>query len=625
LCGVKVFHAFGHFYFLDLGGLEMKKLWLGILATLLVVVFVAPSFAWEFSMTGEFEYRLRYFSRTGNQDLFGDAGVQNNPAVNANWSSDAGLINPTTQAPPGAGALSWDNEGYMPAAANANYVGFAGPNIYRSGYSAPTGAPVLADTAAAAGVIVTRGGFSRWGCDALYNDQRLTFVPSIRVNNAIRIHGVYTVGGFRHKYAQTTIDANGDGAIGVPPFERYYMSQTSDAAYNTAAIGSWEQVRATIQTPIAVWSIGIKDFPFGTGSNLARNTRAEAFLTVVPYGPFRFLHGIWLARGTKGARTLSWRTHPDKDTKADIFQGILMTYDNGPISLGCGWIYQMNHSDRWLTGTFGQDNATNQYQAFMKYNNGRFFANAEYYWLTSDTTRLGASPRYAEGYNWFSEAGVMAGPGRLSLMYAQSSGPVLNNGNVTKTYVSNQINYQVLEPYSYLMFPIYGGGNDTFNNDGTGQMSDALVLAARGDYAAAANLNLFATYMWARRLEAAGYYAGGKATSVNTQGGVPVQPFSTSAATAQNWKAAALGVGGAANLNPYVDDNFLGWEAQAGLDWKLLENFSMQAKYAYWAPGEWFNQAYRVVNGTPLGLSGQGIMNGRNAIQAIHGSMTIDF
>ena len=56
----------------------MKKLWLGILATLLVVVFVAPAFAWEYSMTGEFQWRQQYISRMGNNDIFGDATVQDN-------------------------------------------------------------------------------------------------------------------------------------------------------------------------------------------------------------------------------------------------------------------------------------------------------------------------------------------------------------------------------------------------------------------------------------------------------------------------------------------------------------------------------------------------------------------
>jgi hypothetical protein len=55
----------------------MKKLWLGILATLLLAVFVAPAFAWEFNMRGQFEWRFRYIGRAnGYQDLFGDMRFQ---------------------------------------------------------------------------------------------------------------------------------------------------------------------------------------------------------------------------------------------------------------------------------------------------------------------------------------------------------------------------------------------------------------------------------------------------------------------------------------------------------------------------------------------------------------------
>ena len=41
------------------------------------------------------------------------------------------------------------------------------------------------------------------------------------------------------------------------------------------------------------------------------------------------------------------------------------------------------------------------------------------------------------------------------------------------------------------------------------------------------------------------------------------------------------------DLNPFVDDSYIGWEAQAGFDWKLLEGMSMNVAYSYWssAPG----------------------------------------
>ena len=47
-----------------------------------------------------------------------------------------------------------------------------------------------------------RGGFSTWDSDAMWSDSRLTIQPEIRVNQAVRVHGVYTVGGYRNKYFQ---------------------------------------------------------------------------------------------------------------------------------------------------------------------------------------------------------------------------------------------------------------------------------------------------------------------------------------------------------------------------------------------------------------------------------------
>ncbi len=49
----------------------MKKLLTILLAGLLIAAVTAPALAWEFSMKGEWEYRLRYIGRTGDADLLG--------------------------------------------------------------------------------------------------------------------------------------------------------------------------------------------------------------------------------------------------------------------------------------------------------------------------------------------------------------------------------------------------------------------------------------------------------------------------------------------------------------------------------------------------------------------------
>jgi hypothetical protein len=63
--------------------------------------------------------------------------------------------------------------------------------------------------------------------------------------------------------------------------------------------------------------MGTRSFPFGTGATLGYNTRSEMFLAAVPYGPFRFLYGIWLGRSHS---VETWGTVPDGTQKNDLFQ-----------------------------------------------------------------------------------------------------------------------------------------------------------------------------------------------------------------------------------------------------------------------------------------------------------------
>jgi hypothetical protein len=599
----------------------MKRLLTVTVAVLLMAAVAAPALAWEFAMTGQWEYRMRYFARTGDIDLFGNAGLQN----------------------------AW------PAGVSPTLVGFAGPRIYNRGTAtvAPAYPAVGAFYADQSNPVyrIVKGGYSRSESDAFYSDSRLTFNPEIRVNPAIRVHGVYNIGGMRHKYFQAF---DGPTNIGVAPFERYYMSQTSMNAYDTAAIGSWEQFRATIQTPIAIFSLGVKDFPFGTGASLGYNTRAEAFLTVVPYGPFRFLHGLWLSRGLLGTQE-SWATTPDSQSRNTLFQGILATYDSGPLAIGAGAIWRQTHvnADELGPATAAVyaafDVNTLIYVGFMKYNNGRVFTNAEYAWATVDFYRprfappggvplaVVSGPRYDECYHWWWEVGAFAGPAKVSLLYAIASGPVqnlsytqggVNTGNTTKVYRPWAINYQAMEPYEFLMFNTYGGGNAggwsaldvTFVNDDHGMMTDAFCFAGRVDYAVASNLNVFGSYIWAHRLEKAGTWKG--------------QFLATGAdATAAQRQAFVLANFGAASgetaggtINPFVDDGHIGWEVNLGMAWKLLEGLNLNAKYSYWQPGKYFDQAIQGVGMTPLGVrADNAVVQGKSAIQAITGSMVIDF
>ncbi|MGB9616121.1 MAG: hypothetical protein ACPL7J_02265 [Desulfomonilaceae bacterium] len=554
----------------------MKRLLTITLAALLIAAVAAPALAWNFTMSGMWEYRLRYWARLGGTDLFGIHDVGN-----------VMLGVP---------------------------VGLAGPNIYNRGQ---VGA-FFADNSVGR-MVITRGGYSQSESDAFQDDSRIELNPVIEVNPALRVFGRYNIGGFRHKYFQNAGPAPfAPAAPVVAPFERYATFRTSDNAYDTAAIGSWEMFRMTAQLPWGVISLGQKDFPWGPGSVLGYNSRADAFLLVVPYGPFRFFWSIWLARGQTAT---SHTTVPDSATKRSTFNSLLLTYENGPLSVGGGWVvWIMYHGNRRETGFNSYDLDLALWNVYLKYNNGRVFTNLEYNWLTDNITRSGVADLHDEAYAWFSEAGAFAGPAKVSLLYAISSGRVLNNNNVTKRYRPLAINDQALRGYQYLMFDTYAGGinggwNATdvnFTPNEVGKMTDAYCFAGRVDYAVASNLNVYGTYMWAHRLERAGFYKGGL--------------LSTGAAATAQQRAAFIAQNfGTGAINPYVDDGFIGWEVNTGFDWKLLENFTWSFKYAYWKPGEWFEQAYQaigMVNGAP---ATNAVVKDRAPIMGISTSLVVNF
>jgi hypothetical protein len=578
-------------------------------------------------MKGELVFRTRYYAREGHRDLFG-------------------------------------NDAFEDVSKNG-FIGFSGPSYYMRGARLP----IAAANAVESGLEITRGGFSRYRYLARFSDVRLTLYPALNINKAVSVLAAINFGGFRNRFARSRHDGtfalvNGGTSVmftnlmpGVPPYERYFMLGSGDGAYNTASLMSVEQLKGIVVFPIVTWAVGIKNFPIGTGATYARNTREESVYAVVPYGPLSF-HAYYFLTPPTGERFPNeffrfldipgrWSVSGDSTLQSQAFMGLVTQYHSGNIELGLGGFY---HEDRIEWQALGRD-AISWFQqwrqglAWVKYNNGRFFMNGETAVEIADLKGDGIvggvslAPKYdLFGYHAFVETGVVIGPMKLSLMWARSSGRSLTTQDTlrTRSHVV-PINYQALEPYNYLMFMTYAGGNNQFNRDGTGEMGDAITYAFRLDHALAANLNLFAAYIWAHRLEKNGYFAGafGTADEFRLAGippgtdGMPIHygygtPGSTTGADAQVWKSQNTGVP-AAGLNPFVDNGFIGWEVNLGTSWRLLESVTWNAIVARWQPGEWFDQAYRVFSATPQGLVGNGLMNGRDPIYAFYMDMTLDF
>jgi hypothetical protein len=233
---------------------------------------------------------------------------------------------------------------------------------------------------------------------------------------------------------------------------------------------------------------------------------------------------------------------------------------------------------------------------FVKYNNGRVFLNAEAAWLYW-TDRFHAdpsvvvsppNPQYIEQWRYMAELGVIAGPAKISLLHALTPGPDRRNGVLIGKQPAAFVrhgnfdrqfgNYDVFRPYSYMFSYNYGAGLKAYNLNGDGFMRDAFVVATRLDYAAASNLALYGSFFYAARTShgyswgCIGPNAGLGAFAATPDGNVDFN-FNRYAAS------------------PNIPDSALGYEIDAGLDWKLLEGWTASVTAAYWQPGKWFTYA----------------------------------
>ncbi len=120
-------------------------------------------------------------------------------------------------------------------------------------------------------------------------------------------------------------------------------------------------------------------------------------------------------------------------------------------------------------------------------------------------------------------------------------------------------------------------------------------------------MNIFGTYMYMNR-------ASNTAT--------PIGAFAGGAVS----RVAIVGNPGV----PNVPDNYLGWEADVGANWKLLEGMTFNGLFAYWAPGDWFKWAYQDFGSTTITNVG-GVAfpvnpnRGIDPIIGFQGSVVVDF
>jgi hypothetical protein len=556
----------------------------GAILALLASAFVPGALAWEFELAGSFNWTYEWYGQRGTRGFFGPYNVDN---------------------------------GGISRAANLNF--------WNGGQF---------DTN------ITTGSQAGW---SYFN---VEFFPKITVNPAIKLQGKYRLGTYGN------------------PLASDYATADAPGTNNAFSEGQWTQFWATAQTPLGVLSVGKRPWTFGTGLQYDGEDAAttESLSLVVPYGPldigiafypYRFAGSSSIAAFTSYdyllgigvpldpfdlptyTTLLGFPAQGQYFSRADS-SGMLnkdfllfVNYYNGPLMMGVIGSFMSYHVgpeaviqdpiDPLPFHVVGLNSDLTHGAAYLKFNNGRFFFNAEGAWVYW-TDRWQADPsgvlgsqwlynpnglrgapqtQYTEQWRYMVELGAVCGPTKVSLLNARIPGPDRRAGVLIdrqpgafvwhRTFDRMHGNFDVFRPYAYLFSYDYGAGLGAYNLTGDGYLRDAFVLAGRLDYAVAANLNVYGTVFYANRTSN-GYSWG----CIGPNAGVPGFP-----------PALVLGLpptpDGNININlnrfaalpnvPNIPDTSLGYEVNLGLDWKLLEGMVGGILVGYWQPGKWFNYA----------------------------------
>lgn len=437
----------------------------------------------------------------------------------------------------------------------------------------------------------------------------------LRINPAIRVRGSYYIGSWT-----TPFDFTSSGNL----VASQYFNYTAPGVQRSFSPGYWNTLWLTAQLPWGTLAVGKRPSIFGTGLawNGTENRSSESFTISAPYGPFLIMFHLYPSReGNEGYYNRNF----DQTNKRAYDVRAAVVYRDGPIDVGVHSFWTRRHRNPERLIATAVTKATSETRerddfygaVYFKYNNGRFFMNSEFDWYNRlDRVRqtnivngvtgtvTGAATRYVMNYRLMSELGVMAGPTKVALMASWLSGPdrrrgvtdnivqgvlvdptvnnapagATANGRIASATASNTGLYR---PYSYLMVYAYGLGTHINADTANGYVEDAMTYSARVDYAVAANLNVYSSFFWADRV-GNGYGWGylRPSTVVADNGLVTGVYRGTSASTAAH-----------TSIAPNIPDNNLGWEIDAGFDWKLLEGLLVNSTFAYWQPGKWFNYA----------------------------------
>jgi hypothetical protein len=170
------------------------------------------------------------------------------------------------------------------------------------------------------------------------------------------------------------------------------------------------------------------------------------------------------------------------------------------------------------------------------------------------------------------ELGGLSGPTKLSFLWCHMPGPDRRHGILIdkQPFIQEpeKSAYGVFYPYCLLMAKYYRAGVDSYRD-----MSASTVVAGQLRHMLASNLDIFSSITLAQRASF-GY----------GHGYIRPNPVRIGNVNFDNR-------GTFSDPSPSIPDNDLGWELNLGMAWKLLENWELSLRAAYWQPGKWFNFA----------------------------------
>jgi hypothetical protein len=423
------------------------------------------------------------------------------------------------------------------------------------------------------------------GTTAVTSSTRLVIFPRLKFNEAVFLSGTYRI-------LPTTTET-------VDPF----FAPDRESGF---ARGTWTRLWMTVKTPLGTIYYGRRGFQQGCGLQFSAAEVAEDVVDVTTrtvqifqlesfYGPFTLGAGIYPWR--RGS--LAYWNLDDQNTARTIHLLSYVRYAAGAIDTGAGGFY-------WTFDEGPESQLSTQKRAsippsttsgtegwiYVKYTNGRLFLNAEADWYyrtiryqsSQDGTFFGEpavpypggrshfAPEYVESWRYMLEFGAFSGPMKLSILMCHMPGPDRRHGMLIdkQPFVQEPARsaYGVFYPYCLMMGKYYRAGVDSFLD-----MSASNVVAGQLNYMLASNLDIIASIMTARRASH-GYGYGYIRPNPDKSGALDFDHRGTFSVPA-----------------PAIPSDDLGWELNLGIAWKLLENWQLNLRGAYWQPGRWFNFA----------------------------------